>query len=72
MMCHGSGVANAPLVDKLAALDNQKIIDALTTPIPMMAGVTNTLSDEDKRNIAVFLTKKSLPAAGGLPEVKAQ
>lgn len=72
VMCHGSGLANAPLIDKLAALDNQKIIDALTTPNAMMAGAVAGISDEDKRNIAVFLTKKSLPAAGGLPEVKAE
>jgi len=72
MMCHGSGVANAPLVEKLATLDNAKIIEALTTPIPMMAGVVGTLSEDDKRNIAVYLTKKTLPASGGHPEVKAE
>ena len=71
-MCHATGMANAPLIEKLATLDNQKIIDALTTPVPMMAGVVGGLSDEDKRNIAVFLTKKSLPASGSLPEVKAE
>jgi hypothetical protein len=37
----------------------------------MMAGVVGGLSEQDKRNIAVFLTKKSMPAAGDLPEVKA-
>lgn len=72
VMCHGSGLANAPLIDKLAELDNQKIIDALTTPNPMMAGAVAGISDEDKRNIAVFLTKKTLPASGALPEVKAE
>ena len=71
-MCHGTGMANAPLIEKLATLDNQKIIDALNTPVPMMAGVVGSLTDEDKRNIAVFLTKKTLPASGGLPEVKAE
>ena len=71
-MCHATGMANAPLIEKLAALDNQKIIDSLNTPVPMMAGVVGGLSDEDKRNIAVFLTKKSLPASGSLPEVKAE
>lgn len=70
-MCHGSGLANAPLIEKLATLDNQKIIDVLTTPVPMMAGAVTGLSDEDKRNIAVFLTRKTMPASGSLPEVKA-
>jgi mono/diheme cytochrome c family protein len=72
VMCHGTGMANAPLIEKLQTLDNQKIIDALTTPVPMMAGAVAGISDEDKRNIAVFLTKKTLPAAGDLPEVKAE
>jgi hypothetical protein len=30
------------------------------------------LSDQDKRDIAVYLTKKGLPANGDLPEVKAE
>jgi cytochrome c553 len=63
---------NAPKMDKLATFDNDKIIQALTTPVPMMAGAVTGLSEEDKRNVAVFLTKKSMPAAGGLPEVKAE
>ena len=73
-MCHATGMANAPLIEKLATLDNEKILAALAnpSPIPMMAAVTGGLSDEDKRNIAVFLTKKSLPASGSLPEVKAE
>lgn len=71
-MCHGSGMANAPLIEKLNTLDNDKILAALTTPVPMMAGVVGGLSDEDKRNIAVFLSHKTLPAAGDLPEVKAE
>lgn len=71
-MCHGTGMANAPLIEKLATYENQKIIDALTTPVPMMAGAVSGLSDEDKRNVAVFLTKKSLPASGALPAVNAE
>ena len=71
-MCHTGAIPQAPTQDKLALLDNEKIIDALTNPAPMMAGVASSLSDEDKRNIAVFLTKKSLPAEGSLPEVKAE
>ena len=71
-MCHGTGMANAPLIEKLATLENDKIIAALTTPVPMMAGVVGGLSETDKRDIAVFLTKKSLPAAGDLPAVTAE
>ena len=71
-MCHGTGMANAPLIDVLKTLDNDIILAALTTPVPMMAGVVSSLSDEDKRNIAVFLSGKSLPASGALPEVKAE
>ena len=65
-------MANAPLVEKLATYENQKVLDALNTPIPMMAGAVNGMSDEDKRNVAVFLTKKSMAAANGLPEVVAE
>lgn len=71
-MCHEPGMMNAPKIDKLATLDNDKIVQSLTTPVPMMASVVTSLTDEDKRNIAVFLTKKSMPAAGALPEVKAE
>jgi cytochrome c553 len=71
-MCHATGMANAPLIEKLAALDNDKIVDALNNPVPMMAGVVPGLSDQDKRDIAVFLTKKTMPAKGDLPEVKAE
>jgi cytochrome c553 len=71
-MCHEPGMMNAPKLDKLATLENDKIVQALTTPVPMMAGVVGGLSDEDNRNIAVFLTKKSMPASGSLPEVKAE
>ncbi len=71
-MCHATGMANAPLIDKLATLENDKIVEALTNPVPMMAGVVGGLTDEDKRNVAVFLTKKTMPAKGALPEVKAE
>jgi cytochrome c553 len=71
-MCHGSGLANAPLIDVLKTLDNDMILAALANPVPMMAGVVGGLNDEDKRNIAVFLSGKSLPASGALPEVKAE
>lgn len=71
-MCHASGLANAPLIEKLATLENDRIVEALTTPVPMMAGVVGGLTEQDKRDIAVYLTKKSMPAKGDLPEVKAE
>lgn len=71
-MCHASGLANAPLIEKLATLENDKIVEALTTPVPMMAGVVGGLTEQDKRDIAVYLTKKTMPAKGDLPEVKAE
>lgn len=72
VMCHASGMAGAPLLEKLQTLDNDTILNALNAPVPMMAGVVSSLSDDDKRNIAVFLSKKALPASGDLPEVKAE
>lgn len=71
-MCHGTGMANAPLIDYLAKLENSAILKALNDPAPMMAGAIAGLTDQDKRNVAVFLTKKTLPASGDLPEVKAE
>lgn len=71
-MCHAQGLANAPLLEKLATLENDKVIEALTTPVPMMAGAVGGLTEEDKRNIAVFLTKKPMPAKGDLPAVAAE
>ena len=70
-MCHASGLANAPLTDALTKLEPQKIIDTLTKPSPMMAGAVAGITEAEKRDIAVFLTKKTLPASGDLPEVKA-
>ncbi len=62
----------SPLIEKLATLENDRIVEALTTPVPMMAGVVGGLTEQDKRDIAVYLTKKSMPAKGDLPEVKAE
>jgi cytochrome c5 len=69
-MCHAAGLANAPLMDALAKLEPQKIIDVLTKPSAMMAGAVAGITEEQKRDIAVFITKKGLPAKDGLPEVK--
>lgn len=69
-MCHGSGMGGAPLEEKLAALEPVTVVDKMTSGT--MAAMASGLSDQDKRDIAVFLTKKALPAAGGLPEVKAE
>lgn len=67
-MCHGSGMGGAPLVEKLSALEPAAVVEKMTSGT--MAPLAGGISDEDKRNIAVFLTKKGLPAAGALPEVK--
>lgn len=71
-MCHSGGIPTAPTIDKLGALDNDKIVDVLTNPTGMMASAVGGLSDEDKRNIAVFLTKKPMAAKDGLPAVAAE
>ncbi len=70
--CHSGGIPTAPTVDKLALLENDKIVDVLTNPTGMMASMVGGISDEDKRNIAVFLTKKPMAAQDGLPAVAAE
>ena len=67
-MCHASGVGGAPPVEKLKAGAPEVILEKLTTGTmaPMAAG----LSDADKRDVAVFLSGKGLPAAGDLPAVE--
>jgi polyvinyl alcohol dehydrogenase (cytochrome) len=70
-MCHSGAIPTAPAQDKLALLENDRIVDMLTNPTGMMASAVGGISDEDKRNIAVFLTGKTMPAKGSLPEVKA-
>jgi polyvinyl alcohol dehydrogenase (cytochrome) len=56
-MCHGSGMGGAPLMDKLATLTQPVIVDKMTsgTMAPMAAGI----SDDDKKNIAAFISKKA-------------
>jgi polyvinyl alcohol dehydrogenase (cytochrome) len=67
-MCHGAGVGGAPPTDKLKASPPETIVEKLTngTMAPMAAG----LSDADKRDIAVFLSGKGLPASGDLAAVE--
>jgi mono/diheme cytochrome c family protein len=67
-MCHAAGLNNAPPLEKLAALEPGAVVEKLTTGT--MSVMASGLSDQDKRDIAVYLTKKGLPAAGDLPEVK--
>jgi mono/diheme cytochrome c family protein len=69
-MCHDTGLGGSPLMDALTKLDPQKIVDTLTTPGTMMAGVVAGISEENKRDVAVFLTRKGMPAKDSLPEVK--
>jgi cytochrome c553 len=69
-MCHATALNNAPPIEKLASLEPTAVVEKLTSGT--MMAMASGLSDQDKRDVAVFLTKKSLPAAGGLPEVKAE
>jgi mono/diheme cytochrome c family protein len=66
--CHDTGENGAPLIDKLKALEPAAIVEKMTTG--SMAGFSGALSDPQKREIAVWLTGKGLPASGNLPEVK--
>lgn len=54
----------------MAELEPASVVEKLTTGT--MMAMASGLSDQEKRDIAVFLTKKSLPASGDLPEVKAE
>jgi mono/diheme cytochrome c family protein len=56
--CHGAGVNGAPPVSVLAMREPGSIVEALTTG--KMARMGAALSDEDKANVAMFLTKKPL------------
>ena len=66
-ICHGGAVGGAPPIEKLKTGAPETIVEKLTsgTMGPMAAG----LSDADKRDIAVFLSGKGLPAAGELAAV---
>lgn len=69
-MCHATGMGGAPLVEKMATLDPAYVVDKLTSGT--MSAMASGISAENKRDIAVFLTRKSLPAQDGMPEVKAE
>lgn len=66
-MCHGTGLGGAPAADKLKESTPESIIEKLTTGT--MSAMAAGLSDADKRDIAVYLSGKGLPAAGDLPAV---
>ena len=67
-MCHATGMGGAPLMDKMATLDPHAVVEKLTsgTMAPMASGI----SPENKRDIAVYLTGKPLPAKDGMPAVE--
>jgi polyvinyl alcohol dehydrogenase (cytochrome) len=69
-MCHATALNNAPPIEKMASLEPAAVVEKLTTGT--MQVMASGLSDQDKRDIAVYLTKKALPASGDLPEVKAE
>ena len=66
-MCHGTGMGGAPLMDKLNALEPAAVVEKLTTGT--MAPMAGGISPENIRDIAVYITKKPLPAKDGLPAV---
>jgi mono/diheme cytochrome c family protein len=55
--CHGSGRNGAPAVDVLAAKAPSVIIAALS-PGGKMERMAAGLSEDDKKNVAMYLTKK--------------
>lgn len=67
-MCHATGMGGAPLIDQMAELTPDVVVEKITngTMAPMASGI----SPENKRDIAVFLTKKPLPAQDGMPAVE--
>ena len=67
-LCHATALNNAPPIEKMASLEPAAVIEKLTTGT--MSVMASGLTEQDKRDIAVYLTKKGLPASGDLPEVK--
>ncbi len=67
-MCHASGMGGAPLIEKMAELAPEAVVEKMTTGT--MAPMASGISPENKRDIAVFLTKKPLPAKDGFPAVE--
>ncbi len=57
-MCHATGLANAPVFDKLVLLEREKIVAAMKTPTPMMAGAVAGLSDEAMGDITDYILSK--------------
>ena len=57
-LCHGMGLMNAPVKEELMKLDAAKILDSLNNPKPTMAGAIAGLSDDDKKDVADYLTAK--------------
>lgn len=69
-LCHATGVGGAPLVEKMATLDPTYVVDKLTSGT--MSAMASGISAENKRDIAVYLTKKPLAAQDGMPAVTAE
>jgi mono/diheme cytochrome c family protein len=55
--CHGSGRNGAPAVSVLAAKAPSEVIAALSAG-GKMAAMAAGLSEDDKKNVAMYLTKK--------------
>jgi cytochrome c553 len=63
-MCHANGVNNAPPIEKIQAdiTDPAAIVEKLTNGT--MMAMASGLSDQDKADIAAFLTTKTPSASG--------
>ncbi len=66
-MCHMEEEDAAPALGTVKQLEAAAIADMLITG--SMSSLTPDLSDQTKREIAVYLSGKPLPASGDLPEV---
>jgi polyvinyl alcohol dehydrogenase (cytochrome) len=59
-VCHDTGENGAPLTGDMKKLDPVAVVEKLTTGT--MAGMAGGLSDQQKREIAAFVTGKAAPA----------
>src|ERR1700749_4167703 len=66
-LCHSAGVGGAPPTEKLKGDMPESIVEKLTTGT--MSAMAAGMSDAEKRDIAVFLSGKGLPASGDLAAV---
>jgi polyvinyl alcohol dehydrogenase (cytochrome) len=59
-ICHDTGEDNAPMTSEMKKLEPAAVVEKLTTGT--MAGMAAGISDDQKRELAVFVTGKPFPA----------